>query len=259
MSGVLDGHVILLTGGGQGIGRECAKAYHRAGAIVAVADINFEAATDTVERSLGGAGLAIACDVASAASVEAAIAATLARLGKLDAIHNNAAISVPSKPLHETSEAQWDRLLDVNLKSIYYTTLYGIEALKHSRGAILNTASMVGELGQENHAVYVATKGAVIALTKAMALDYAPFGIRVNAICPAAAWTPLLREWVAEQPNPAAAEDFLNHIHVLGYCPDGDVIADAAVFLLSQSARFITGIALPVSGGAELGYRRLGV
>lgn len=259
MSGELSGHVVFLTGGGQGIGRECAKAYHRAGAIVAVADINFEAATDTVERSLGGAGLAIACDVASAASVEAAIAATLARLGKLDAIHNNAAISFPSKPLHETSEAQWSRLLDVNLKSIYYTTLYGIEALKHSRGAILNTASMVGELGQENHAVYVATKGAVIALTKAMALDYAPFGIRVNAICPAAAWTPLLREWVAEQPDPALAEDFLNHIHVLGYCPDGDVIADAAVFLLSHSARFITGVALPVSGGAELGYRRLGV
>jgi NAD(P)-dependent dehydrogenase (short-subunit alcohol dehydrogenase family) len=258
MSAELEGQVIFLTGGGQGIGRECAKAYHRAGAIIAVADIDFAAASDTVERSLGGAGLAIECDIALGASVETAIAVTLARLGRIDAIHNNAAISVPSKPLHETSEAQWERLLNVNLKSIYYTTRYGIEALKHSRGAILNTASMVGELGQENHAVYVATKGAVIALTKAMALDYAPFGIRVNAICPAAVWTPLLREWVTEQPNPAEAEDFLNHIHALGYCPDGDVVADAAVFLLSRQARFITGISLPVSGGAELGYRRLG-
>lgn len=257
MSAELQGQVIFLTGGGQGIGRECAKAYHRAGAIVAIADIDLAAATDTVERSLGGAGLPIHCDVASAASVEAAIAATLSRLGKIDAIHNNAAISVPSKPLHETSAAQWDRLLDVNLKSIYHTAVYGIESLKHSRGCILNTASMVGELGQENHAVYVATKGAVIALTKAMALDYAPFGVRVNAICPAAVWTPLLREWVNEQPNPPGAEDFLNHIHVLGYCPDGDVVADAAVFLLSKQARFITGVALPVSGGAELGYRRL--
>ncbi len=95
---------------------------------------------------------------------------------------------------------------------------------------------MVGELGQENHAVYVATKGAVIALTKAMALDYAPFGIRVNAICPAAVWTPLLREWVQEQANPAGTEDFLNHIHALGYCPDGDVVADVAVFLLVRSS-----------------------
>jgi NAD(P)-dependent dehydrogenase (short-subunit alcohol dehydrogenase family) len=258
MSGELSGKVIFLTGGGQGIGRECAKAYHRAGAIVAVADINVDAANDTVARSLGGSGLAIQCDVAGGPSVQAAIAATIEHLGKLDAIHNNAAISIPSRPLHETSESQWNRLLDVNLKSIYYTTLYGIEPLKHSRGCILNTASMVGELGQENHAVYVATKGAVIALTKAMALDYAPFGIRVNAICPAAVWTPLLREWVSEQANPAGAEDFLNHIHALGFCPDGDVVADAAVFLLSERARFITGVSLPVSGGAELGYRRLG-
>jgi meso-butanediol dehydrogenase / (S,S)-butanediol dehydrogenase / diacetyl reductase len=259
MSDELSGKVIFLTGGGQGIGRECAKAYHRAGAIVALADINLQAAIDTVERSLGGSGLAIHCDVASGPSVQAAIAIALERLGKLDAIHNNAAISVPSKPLHETSEAQWNRLIDINLKSIYYTTLYGIEPLKHSRGVILNTASMVGELGQENHAVYVATKGAVIALTKAMALDYAPFGIRVNAICPAAVWTPLLREWVQEQPNPTGAEDFLNHIHALGYCPDGDVVADVAVFLLSERARFMTGVSLPVSGGAELGYRRLGL
>ena len=258
-TGELSGKVIFLTGGGQGIGRECAKAYHRAGAIVAVADINLEAAKDTVERSLGGAGLAVHCDVASGPSVAAAIATTIDHLGKLDAIHNNAAISVPSKPLHETSESQWQRLLDINLKSIYYTTLHGIELLKHSRGCILNTASMVGELGQESHAVYVATKGAVIALTKAMALDYAPFGIRVNAICPAAVWTPLLREWVQEQANPPGAEDFLNHIHALGYCPDGDVVADVAVFLLSDQARFMTGVALPVSGGAELGYRRLGL
>jgi NAD(P)-dependent dehydrogenase (short-subunit alcohol dehydrogenase family) len=116
---------------------------------------------------------------------------------------------------------------------------------------------MVGFLGQENHAAYVATKGGLISLTKAMALDYAPFGIRVNAICPAAVWTPLLREWVLEQPDPGAAEYFLNHIHALGYCPEGDVVADAAVFLLSDKARFITGVALPVSGGAELGYRKL--
>ena len=122
----------------------------------------------------------------------------------------------------------------MNLKSIYYTTRYGLEALKASRGTILNTASMVGVLGQENHAAYVATKGGLISLTKAMALDYAPFGIRVNAICPAAVWTPLLREWVLEQPDPSAAEYFLNHIHALGYCPEGDVIADVAVFLLSE-------------------------
>ena len=97
----------------------------------------------------------------------------------------------------------------------------------------------------------------MIALTKAMALDYAPHGIRVNAVCPAAVWTPLLRAWAAGQPDLSAVEETLRYMHPLGYCPEGDVIADAAVFLLSDEARFITGCILPVSGGAELGYRRL--
>ncbi len=258
MSNELTGKVIFLTGGGQGIGRECALAYVRAGATVAIADINLEIAQTTVTQDLHNEGLALQCDVASSTSVQTAIQATLTRYGRIDAIHNNAAVSGPAKPLHETTGEQWDQLFAVNLKSIYHTTLHGIEALKSSRGCILSTASMVGVLGQENHAAYVATKGALIALTKAMALDYAPYGIRVNALSPAAVWTPLLRQWVQDQPNPVGAEDFLNHIHALGYCPAGDVVADVAVFLLSEQARFITGVTLPVSGGAELGYRRIG-
>jgi meso-butanediol dehydrogenase/(S,S)-butanediol dehydrogenase/diacetyl reductase len=96
----------------------------------------------------------------------------------------------------------------------------------------------------------------MIALTKSMALDYASFGIRVNAICPAGVWTPALEQWCGEQPEPGTIRAYLDEIHALGYCPHGDVIADAAVFLLSDKARFITGCILPVSGGAELGYRR---
>jgi NAD(P)-dependent dehydrogenase (short-subunit alcohol dehydrogenase family) len=114
---------------------------------------------------------------------------------------------------------------------------------------------MVGIIGQSNHAAYVATKGAMISITKAMALDYAADGIRVNAVCPAGVWTPMLRQWATEQENPAEIGTYLDRIHPLGYCPDGDVIADASVFLLSTAARFITGCILPVSGGAELGYR----
>jgi meso-butanediol dehydrogenase/(S,S)-butanediol dehydrogenase/diacetyl reductase len=99
-------------------------------------------------------------------------------------------------------------------------------------------------------------KGGMISLTKAMAADYARYQIRVNAVCPAGAWTPMLEQWAAEQPNPAGIRQYLDDIHMLGYCPRGDVIADAAAFLLSSKARFITGCILPVSGGAELGYRR---
>ena len=89
-----------------------------------------------------------------------------------------------------------------------------------------------------------------------MALDYAEFGVRVNAVCPAGVWTPTLERWCSEQPDPTSIRTYLDQIHPLGYCPQGDVIADAAVFLLSEKARFITGCILPVSGGAELGYRR---
>jgi NAD(P)-dependent dehydrogenase (short-subunit alcohol dehydrogenase family) len=115
---------------------------------------------------------------------------------------------------------------------------------------------MVGLIGQTNHAAYVASKGAMISLTKAMAADYAGIPIRVNAICPAGIWTPTLERWCAEQPDASGVRESLDRIHLLGPCPNGDVIADVAVFLLSQRARFMTGCIIPVSGGAELGYRR---
>jgi NAD(P)-dependent dehydrogenase (short-subunit alcohol dehydrogenase family) len=171
-------------------------------------------------------------------------------------VHNNAGIASPSKPLDQTTEHEWDELMRVNVKSVLWTTRFALDALAAAKGSILHTASMVGLIGQDNHAAYVASKGALIALTKAMALDYAPKGIRVNAICPAGVWTPMLETWCSEQSEPGLIRQYLDEIHPLGPCPHGDVIADAAVFLLSQRARFITGCILPVGGGAELGYRR---
>jgi meso-butanediol dehydrogenase / (S,S)-butanediol dehydrogenase / diacetyl reductase len=251
----LEGKVILLTGGASGIGRECATAYAREGATVAIVDRNFEEA-ESAAKELGNRSAAYRADVSSGPEVETAITALLKEFGRLDAVHNNAGIVSPSCPLHETTEEQWDDLHRTNLKSVYWTTKFAFSALVESKGAILNTASMVGLLGQQDHAAYVATKGGMISLTKAMAADYARYQIRVNAVCPAGAWTPMLEQWAAEQPNPAGIRQYLDDIHLLGYCPRGDVIADAAVFLLSSKARFITGCILPVSGGAELGYRR---
>ncbi len=255
MTDLLQDKVIFLTGGGQGIGHECALAYAQEGAQVVVADINRTSAEETV-RLLDHNGLAIECDVGDSESVKRGIQQALDHFGRLDAVHNNAGITNPSLPLHETSEEEWDNLHRINLKSVYFTTRYAIEALTASKGCILNTASLVGTIGQANHAAYVSTKGAMIALTKAMALDYAEVGIRVNAVCPAGVWTPMLRQWVQEQPDTAGIEQYLDQVHPLGNCPEGDVIADVAVFLLSHKARFITGCILPVSGGAELGYRR---
>jgi meso-butanediol dehydrogenase/(S,S)-butanediol dehydrogenase/diacetyl reductase len=255
MSSDLKDQVILLTGGATGIGRECALAYVREGAFVALLDRNLEEAAKTA-KELGNRALAIHSDVSVGSEVQAAVSEVLEKFGRIDAVHNNAGIVGPSHPLHETSEDEWDELQLVNLKSVFWTTKFAFSSLAKSKGAILNTASMVGLLGQENHAAYVATKGAMISLTKAMAADYAKHHIRVNAVCPAGVWTPMLEKWAADQQEPDSIRQYLDDIHLLGYCPHGDVIADAAVFLLSAKARFITGCILPVSGGAELGYKR---
>jgi len=252
---LLESKAIFLTGGGSGIGSECALAYARDGALVAIADVNRQSAEDTAHAA-GRDCIALSCDVADGASIETALKAACAQFGRLDAVHNNAGIASPSKTLDQTSEQEWDDLMRVNVKSVYWTTRFALPALRETRGTILNTASMVGMIGQSIHAAYTATKGAMIALTKSMALDYAPLGIRVNAICPAGVWTPTLEQWCSEQPDQKTIRKYLDEIHALGYCPRGDVIADAAVFLLSQKARFLTGCILPVSGGAELGYRR---
>jgi NAD(P)-dependent dehydrogenase (short-subunit alcohol dehydrogenase family) len=199
--------------------------------------------------------LGICCDISKGEEVKMAIEKAVSVYGRIDCIHNNAGIAHPSKTLDETTEREWDNLMNVNLKGIYHTVKYGIEALKQSEGCILNTSSMVGEIGQELHAAYAATKGGINALTKSMALDYAKYKVRVNAVSPSGVSTPMLSKWKNEQPNPSQITSYLNAIHPLGYCPEADVVADACVFLLSEKARFITGCILPVSGGAELGYR----
>lgn len=252
---LLQHKVIFLTGGSSGIGLECARKYLEQGATVVIVS-NDAASLQTAGAVLDiPAANCIRADVADPAGIQQAIAQTLQQHGRIDVIHNNAGIANPVCPLHQTTDEAWQQVFDINVKSILLTTRYGLEALKETKGCIINTSSLVAEIGQENHAAYAASKGAVNALTKSMALDYAPFKVRVNAVAPAGVWTEMLRSWVAAQEDPPSMEAYLNHIHPLGYCPNGDVIADACVFLASKNAQFITGCILPVSGGAELGYR----
>jgi len=253
---LLKDKVIFLTGGSTGIGWDCAKVYAAEGAKVVIVACEKKPVAKAVAQ-LGPDHFGLACDVSSDEEVRISIEKTLAHYGKLDAVHNNAGISTPSKPIHETTDAEWDALFSVNLKSVLHTTRHAYAALVASKGCILNTSSLVGVIGQEIHAAYAATKGGMNSLTKSMALDYAKDGVRVNAVCPAGVWTPMLRTWCAEQPDPESTRRYLDEIHPLGYCPEGDAIADACAYLISDKARFITGHIMHVSGGAELGYRRL--
>lgn len=253
---MLKNKVILITGGTEGIGFECAKAYEKAGAKISIISNSDTSIQEAAKHLYSNSVHYIKADVANSNDVENAVNETILKFGKIDIVHNNAGISNPSKPLHETNDMEWERLFAVNVKGIYHTTKFTIGELKKNKGNILNTSSLVGEIGQEIHAAYSATKGAVSALTKSMALDYAKDGIRVNAVAPAGVWTPMLRTWSQQQPQPALIENYLDEIHALGYCPEGDVVADACLFLISDMARFITGCILPVTGGAELGYRK---
>jgi NAD(P)-dependent dehydrogenase (short-subunit alcohol dehydrogenase family) len=254
---LLHDKVVFLTGGSDGIGLACARAYAKEGARVVIVSNNDTRIHDIIEE-IGHSHLGIYCDISNEQDVKYAIEKSLEKYGRIDAIHNNAGISAPSKRLHETSSHEWDSLMNTNLKGIYHTTKFGISSLIESKGCILNTSSIVGEIGQENHAAYTASKGGVNALTKSMALDYALFDIRVNAVSPAGVWTPMLHEWADENQhfNSNDKVKYLNEIHPLGYCPEADVVADVCVFLLSEKARFVTGCIMPVSGGAELGYKR---
>jgi NAD(P)-dependent dehydrogenase (short-subunit alcohol dehydrogenase family) len=253
----MEGKVCIVTGGGSGIGEVTAMRYASAGASVAIADLDgvqAQRVADTIGRTAGeGRVIAIPCDVSSEASVKSLVEETADRFGGIDVLFNNAATILP-KALEDVTEEEWMRTVNVNLKGVFLTIKHSILYLRRAKGSIVNMASLNGLIGQRQNAVYASTKGGIIAMTKALALDYAESGVRVNCICPAGVTTPLLEKWVEEQADPDLTRKQLNEMHPLGRPATPEEIADAAVFLSSEASRFITGVALPVDGGASLGY-----
>ena len=195
-----------------------------------------------------------ALEVSDADSFAQTIARVESLWGRLDVLVNNAGIALPALSVQDTTLEQFEQFIAVNLRSVFLGCKLAYPLLKASRGCVLNMSSMAGVTGQERHAIYGATKGAINALTKCAAVDWGRDRIRVNALCPAGVWTDTLREWIKEQPDPAGIRAYLDGIHALGYCAEADEIAAAAAFLCSEDARFITGCILPVSGGGECGY-----
>ncbi|CAH1058741.1 SDR family NAD(P)-dependent oxidoreductase [Paenibacillus pseudetheri] len=254
----LQGKVVIVTGGGSGIGEATAKLLASEGAKVIIADWN-DAEANRVVKEIQSVhcgnpiAFAVKTDVSSEIEVKQLVELVLNKFGRIDILFNNAAVVLP-KSLEDISESEWTRTLDINLKSVYLMIKFCIPSIRENRGCIVNMASLSGLVGQKQNPVYSASKGAIIAMTKSLALDYASDGVRVNCICPAGVITPLLEEWIGQQPNPAVTVQDLIDMHPLGRCASTEEIARAVLYLASDLSGFVTGVALPVDGGASLGY-----
>ena len=249
----LQGKIAIVTGGGAGIGAAIVRQFVAEGAQVLVGDRD-QPRADALCQELGPSAVFQGLDVADEDSFAESIRCAVSLWGRLDILVNNAGVALPAATVQDTNLDQFEQLVAVNLRSVFLGCKFAYPHLKAGRGCVLNISSMAGVTGQERHAIYGATKGAINALTKCVAVDWGRDGIRVNALCPAGVWTNTLRAWMKVQPDAAGIEAYLQQIHALGYCPEPEAIASVAAFLCSDEARFITGCLMPVSGGSECGY-----
>ncbi|MBS1914139.1 MAG: SDR family oxidoreductase [Bacteroidetes bacterium] len=245
-----ENRVAIVTGASSGIGRACALAYARRGAAVVVADVDDEGSTET-ERLIsaeGGRAVHVHCDVADAADVEAMVNRTIELYGRLDFACNNAGIAGTPATTADYPEATWRRVIDVNLNGVWLCMKYEIpKMLASGGGSIVNMASILGEVGYATASAYVAAKHGVIGLTQSAAIEYATKGIRVNAVCPAFIYTPML-----EEAGIVKGSDLYSYIaqqHPMKRFGTVDEIAEATMWLSSSASSFVTGHALLADGG----------
>jgi NAD(P)-dependent dehydrogenase (short-subunit alcohol dehydrogenase family) len=243
------GRAALVTGGGKGIGRASALAFAQAGAAVTVVDQDDAAGKSVVGEieAAGGRALFVEADVTVAAAVEGAVGAAVERWGRLDFAHNNAGITGPGGFTADYAEADWDRVIAINLKSVFLSMKYELPHLLKQGGAIVNSSSGAGLVGFAGLPAYVASKHAVVGITKAAALEYAHSGVRINAVCPGSTRTPMLEGFMGGDPK---MEKLMAAGSPLRRLAAPEEIAAAVVWLCSEAASFVVGVALPVDGGA---------
>jgi len=249
MSGILEGKIAIITGAGSGIGRGSALTFADKGATVVVSDVNVEGGEETVNliKQKQGTASFIKCDVSQAEEVEALVARTVADYGRLDCAFNNAGVEGEQAPVHAMSEANFDFNYNVNLKGVFLCMKYEIlQMLKQGGGTIVSTASIAGLVGGKNMGAYVAAKHGVVGLTKSAALEYATKNIRVNAVCPGAIRTPMVERLMEEKP---AMVDAILAMEPIGRFGEPEEIGQAAAWLCSEEASFVTGHSMPVDGG----------
>ncbi len=244
----LKNKVAIITGAGSGIGHATAKLFATEGASVTVADKNLDAAK-AVAAEIGGRARAVGVDVARSAEVKAMIDGTVAAHGRLDILVNNAGFGIVGSVV-DTSEEDWNALMAVNINGVFLGCKYAIPVMtRQGGGAIVNTASTTSRVGIKDRAAYVTSKGAVAAMTRAMALDHVEQGIRINAVAPGTIESPYYAKILGSGPNAATMRKALEARQPMMRMGRPDEIAQAILFLASDEASFCTGTVLFADGG----------
>jgi NAD(P)-dependent dehydrogenase (short-subunit alcohol dehydrogenase family) len=245
---LLAGKVAVVTGASSGIGRSAAQIYAREGARVVVSDIMESGGLETVEevQKAGGEAIFVRADVSEPSDCEALAQKTMEAFGRLDIAFNNAGIGGEQNPTVDYSLEGWQKVIDINLSGVFYCMKYQIPAMmKNGGGAIVNMASILGWVAFANSPAYVASKHAVIGLTRNVAVEYAKQGIRANAVGPGFIRTPLIEELEQNE----EAYNMLVSLHPVGRLGEPEEVAELVVWLSSEKASFITGAYYPVDGG----------
>ena len=252
--------VALVTGAASGIGQATAVLFGKEGAKVMCADLDAEGAERVAQQIVGSGGEAAStqADVSQAADVERMVRETVERWGRIDILFNNAGVEW-ALPAPQVPEQEWDRMIDVNLKGVFLGCKYAIpEMVKQGGGSIVNTASIAGLRGTPWLSTYSASKGGVVQMTKSLAVEWAEHNVRVNAVCPGVIRTPMTERgieqaWALFGDTAEEAWQRIAEGHPLGRLGEPEEVARAVLFLASDEASFVTGVALPVDGGLWAG------